>query len=241
MEGYYGRERHETFDARRLVPHRRPVSRRRRRLLLLPRPARRHDQDRAARTCRRARSRPPSLDADRARRPRRRRRRRRAAGQLVAAAVRVPDGRASTTSTSRSCGAAPGADGSRPTRCRSDHARPRRRRRPDDVERQARRPGRSRSDVHRSDVTSASTSPSRRCCVATAARAHGDLPAIVDRRRGRSPTPSSTTRVAALARPAGGGRASARAPGSGSLAPNGIEWAVTAVAVLRDRRACSCR
>ena len=28
MEGYYGRERHETFDAGRLVPHRRPVSRR---------------------------------------------------------------------------------------------------------------------------------------------------------------------------------------------------------------------
>ena len=25
MEGYYGRERHEVFDARRLVPHRRPV------------------------------------------------------------------------------------------------------------------------------------------------------------------------------------------------------------------------
>ena len=46
MEGYYGRERARGVHRRRLVPHRRPVPRRRRRLLLLPRPARRHDQDR---------------------------------------------------------------------------------------------------------------------------------------------------------------------------------------------------
>ena len=45
---------------RRLVPHRRPGHGRRGRLLLLPGPGERHDQDGRAPTCRRARSRPPS-------------------------------------------------------------------------------------------------------------------------------------------------------------------------------------
>ena len=46
MEGYYGRERHEVFTPDGWFRTGDVVLRRRRGLLLLPRPARRHDQDR---------------------------------------------------------------------------------------------------------------------------------------------------------------------------------------------------
>ena len=135
MEGYYGRERHETFTPDGWYRTGDLVPRRRRRLLLLHRPARRHDQDRrrqrvAARGRGRDRSTSTGLvahvvgidDADR--------------GQLVAAARAVPRGGAAPTSTS--CGHA--------LRERlSAYKVPqrflvaRRRRGADDVERQARR------------------------------------------------------------------------------------------------------
>ena len=136
MEGYYGRERHEVFDADGWFRTGDLVRRRRGRLLLLPGTARRHDQDqRRQRVAARGRSRDPRSDrAHRARDRDRGRGARPARGRGQSAC------RATAPSTSTSCGAgSPSA--SPPTRCRGASSLLARRRGPAAVERQARPAG----------------------------------------------------------------------------------------------------
>ena len=109
------RARTRSFTARRLVPHRRPVPRRRRRLLLLHRPARRHDQDRGReRLAARGRSRDRGRHRARRARRRHRRSRTRPASSRLRCGCRAVRNRRTPTSCAPRC-----ANGSPRTRCRS--------------------------------------------------------------------------------------------------------------------------